>query len=59
VTTDPEWRARLEAAVDALGQSADVPDWLKWAVRDALAVGQELAPLADAPATPPDFVYPH
>ena len=59
VTVDSEWPTRLQAAAEALERSTGAPEWLKWAVRDALTVAQDLAPVPQAEPTPPVFFYPH
>jgi hypothetical protein len=59
VTVDSEWPTRLQAAAEALERSAGAPEWLKWALRDALAVALDLAPVPQAEPTPPMFFYPH
>ena len=59
MTVDSEWPTRLRAAAEALERSADAPQWLKWALRDALTVAQDLAPVSQAEPAPPVFFYPH
>ena len=59
VTVDSEWTTRLQAAAEALERSAGAPEWLKCALRDALTVAMDLAPVPQAEPTPPVFVYPH
>ena len=56
---DSEWLTRVQAAAEAVERSAGAPDWLKWALRDALAVATDLAPVREAEPTPPEFFYPH
>ena len=56
---DSEWLIRLKCAAEAIEGSPDAPDWLKWALRDALAVAPDLAPAPKAEPTPPNFFYPH
>jgi hypothetical protein len=57
--TDLDWPVRLRCAVETLESSSSAPDWLKWAVRDALGVARALAPVPEAVPVPQDFVYPH
>lgn len=59
MTRDAEWQTHLEAAVEALDRSPGAPDWLKLAMRDALAASAELAPSAEPKIEPPTFFYPH
>jgi len=59
MTVDSEWLTRLQVAAEALERSADAPEWLKRALRDALTVAADLAPAPQAEPTPPVFVYPH
>ena len=56
---ESEWPTRLQAAAEALERSSGAPDWLKWALRDALTVASGLAPVPQAEPTPPVFFYPH
>ena len=59
MTDNSDWLIRLQGAVEALDRSLRAPDWLKLALRDALAVAPELAPVATPDPTPPEFYYPH
>lgn len=59
LTIDSEWPIRLQATAEALERSLGVPEWLKWALRDALSVVDDLAPVPQAEPTPPKFFYPH
>jgi hypothetical protein len=59
MTIDSDWRTRLKTAAEALERSAGAPDWLRWALRDALIVALDLAPVPKAEPTPPNFFYPH
>jgi hypothetical protein len=59
VTVDSEWISRVQAAAEAVDRSAGAPDWLKAALRDAVTVATDLAPVAEAEPTPPEFFYPH
>jgi hypothetical protein len=56
---DSEWPTRLQAAAEALERSSGAPDWLKWALHNALTVASDLAPVPRADPTPPVFFYPH
>jgi hypothetical protein len=59
MTVDSEWLDRLKAAAETLERSPGAPSWLKWALRDALTVARDLAPVPEAEPTPPNFFYPH
>jgi hypothetical protein len=59
MSVDTEWPTRLKAAAEALERSPGAPDWLACAVRDAVAVAGELAPISPAAPEPHDFIYPH
>ena len=56
---DSEWLIRLQAAAEAMERSPGAPEWLKCALRDALPVAKDLAPVAAAEPAPPEFFYPH
>lgn len=59
MTTDSDWQIHLQAAAEALERTPGAPDWLKKALRDALAVAADLAPAPEAEPEPPAFFYPH
>ena len=59
MTVDSAWTLRLQAAAEALERSPGAPEWLKWALRDAVTVQMDLAPVPKAEPTPPEFFYPH
>ncbi len=54
------WRKRnLEAAAATLEKYAEVPDWLKLVVRDALSVADDLVPPSDYQPASETHLYPH
>ena len=53
------WQARLKAAAEALERTPGAPEWLHWALRDAVTVAPDFRPRLQPDSAPPIFFYPH
>jgi hypothetical protein len=59
MTLDSKWVTRLKITVEKLKHTPEAPEWLQWALKDALDVAEDLAPRQKPAPTPQNFIYPH
>ena len=59
MTVESKWETRLKTAAKKLDHTHEAPEWLQWALIDALEVAEDLSPRRNPAPAAPNFFYPH